>query len=212
PARVPAPAPVFSAEPFAWPDPVARASFDGAARVAVFGAGASPWTRPLTPARTATPTTRTTPAWQPQPAQAQQMNGHANVPLETPFGTQIKAPFGTPGATQGKAAPTTVERDTLQAARELADAGRLADAAAAIHAYLEQHAPHAEAFYLLGVLADANGDSNVARAQYRKAIYLDPQHPEALAHLATLLDLEGDRDGARLLMQRAARAQGSSRA
>ncbi|MBN3851427.1 chemotaxis protein CheR [Paraburkholderia sp. Ac-20342] len=212
PARVPAPAPVFSAEPFAWPDPVARASFDGAARVAVFGAGASPWTRPLTPARTATPTTRTTPAWQPQPAQAQQMNGHANVPLETPFGTQIKAPFGTPGATQGKAAPTTIERDTLQAARELADAGRLADAAAAIHAYLEQHAPHAEAFYLLGVLADANGDSNVARAQYRKAIYLDPQHPEALAHLATLLDLEGDRDGARLLMQRAARAQGSSRA
>ena len=102
--------------------------------------------------------------------------------------------------------------DTLRAAHTLADAGRLGEAAAALNAYLEQHAPHADAFYLLGVLADANGETDVARAQYRKAIYLDPRHTEALAHLATLLELEGDRDGARLLKQRALRAQGATRA
>jgi chemotaxis protein methyltransferase WspC len=108
-------------------------------------------------------------------------------------------------------APLNAARDTLQAAHALADAGRLAEAATIINAYLETHAPHADAFYLLGVLADANGESNVARAQYRKALYLDPQHTEALAHLATLLELEGDRAGARLLMQRATRAQGAPR-
>ncbi|EIF29362.1 methylase of chemotaxis methyl-accepting protein [Burkholderia sp. Ch1-1] len=108
-------------------------------------------------------------------------------------------------------APINAARDALQAARALADAGRLAQAESAITAYLAHHAPHADAFYLLGVLADANGDANLARGHYRKALYLDPQHAEALAHLATLLELEGDRDGARLLMQRASRAQGAQR-
>lgn len=108
-------------------------------------------------------------------------------------------------------AKTDTASDTLQTARALADAGRLAQAASAINAYLERHAPHAEAFYLLGVLADANGEANLARGHYRKALYLDPQHAEALAHLATLLELEGDRDGARLLKQRAERAQGAQR-
>jgi chemotaxis protein methyltransferase WspC len=118
----------------------------------------------------------------------------------------LNTPLTTPST-----APTAAARDTLQAAHALADAGRLAQAAAAINAYLELHPPHADAFYLLGVLADANGDSNLARGQYRKALYLDPQHAEALAHLATLLELEGDRDAARRLMQRATRAQGAPR-
>ncbi|MFM0741570.1 chemotaxis protein CheR [Paraburkholderia xenovorans] len=107
--------------------------------------------------------------------------------------------------------PASAALDTLQAAHALADAGRLSEAAAALTAYLEQHAPHADAFYLLGVLADASGETNRARGHYRKALYLDPQHAEALAHLATLLELEGDRGGARLLKQRASRAQGAQR-
>jgi chemotaxis protein methyltransferase WspC len=107
--------------------------------------------------------------------------------------------------------PANAAHDTLQAARALADAGRLTEAASAINVYLKQHAPHADAFYLLGVLADAGGDTNLARSHYRKALYLDPQHTEALAHLATLLELEGDRNGARLLMERASRARGAQR-
>lgn len=156
-----APLQVFSAEPFAWPDPVARAPFGGG----------SPQT--------------------PNPSQA------APQPHE----------FMSPQL----ASPTNAARDTLQAAHALANAGRLTEAANAINVYLEQHAPHADAFYLLGVLADASGDTNLARGQYRKALYLDPQHGEALAHLATLLELEGDRNGARLLMDRASRAQGAQR-
>ncbi|OLL33721.1 hypothetical protein BTH42_00120 [Burkholderia sp. SRS-W-2-2016] len=130
--------------------------------------------------------------------------------------TGIAAPNPTSNYTANAAnapnAPIAAARDTLRTAHQLADAGRLDEAAAAVNAYLQQHPPHADAFYLLGVLADANGETNIARGQYRKALYLDPQHAEALAHLATLLELEGDRDGARLLMQRASRAQGATRA
>jgi chemotaxis protein methyltransferase WspC len=156
-----APLQVFSAAPFAWPDPVARTPSSGI------------------------------PQHTPKPYKA------ASPPQE----------FAPPLV----ASPATAARDTLQAAHALADAGRLTEAANAINGYLEQHAPHADAFYLLGVLADASGDTNLARGHYRKALYLDPQHTEALAHLATLLELQGDRNGARLLMERASRAQGAQR-
>ena len=175
-----APAHAFSAEPFAWPDPVARAAFDGVTRSAPF-------------------------------------NGMTQSTLLDAFAPHSRKP-STPASSTHDAqppqipAPTNAARDTLRAAHSLADAGRLSEAAAAINAYLEHHAPHADAFYLLGVLADANGDTHLARGQYRKALYLDPQHAEALAHLAMLLELEGDRDGARRLMQRASRAQGATRA
>jgi chemotaxis protein methyltransferase WspC len=203
-ATVPAlaPAHAYSAEPFAWPDPVARGALDEVTRFA-----------PLDDIARAT---RLDGAAQ----STSFSNGLASHPGKRPMlaapahGAQLSRPNAlqhTPPNTPANA-PITAARDTLQAAHALADSGRLTEAAAAINAYLEQHAPHADAFYLLGVLADANGDTNLARGQYRKALYLDPQHAEALAHLATLLELEGDRDGARRLMQRALRAQGARRA
>jgi chemotaxis protein methyltransferase WspC len=219
-------APVFSAEPFAWPDPVARALFDDATHVAMVDATPPSWALPAVP----TPWAATAAALQPPLPQARRTGDDANARFDSALGTQTgtvspdpslntrpHAPFSAHDSTSAHArddalgnAPTTAARDTLRGARELADAGRLEQAAAAVNAYLEHHAPHADAFYLLGVLADASGDTHVARGQYRKALYLDPRHAEALAHLATLLELEGDRDGARLLMQRASRAQGVS--
>jgi chemotaxis protein methyltransferase WspC len=179
-----APAQVFSAEPFAWPDPVARTLLESVTQLAPSNGMGTPYSA------------------------SSSLNSFA--PLDARKSpTPAAAVYDPP--TQPIAAPTNAARDTLQAAHALADAGRLAEAATAINAYLEQHPPHTDAFYLLGVLADANGDTNLARSQYRKALYLDPQHTEALAHLATLLELEGDRTGARLLMQRASRAQGAPR-
>ena len=53
-------------------------------------------------------------------------------------------------------------------ARALADAGQLDAAASAAHAYLERHPSNADAYYLLGVIADARGEhQRVARSQYR---------------------------------------------
>ncbi|WCM19896.1 chemotaxis protein CheR [Paraburkholderia bryophila] len=184
-----APLQVFSAEPFAWPDPVARASINGAAPHAPFNGSAAGPATALNDATLYAPP-----------------HGHS-LPALKPM-TSVPTHHALPPTV---AAPTNAARDSLDAAHALANAGRLAEAATAINVYLEQHAPHADAFYLLGVLADANGETNLARGHYRKALYLDPQHTEALAHLATLLELEGDRNGARLLMQRASRTQGAPR-
>ncbi|MNV71246.1 putative biofilm formation methyltransferase WspC [compost metagenome] len=60
-------------------------------------------------------------------------------------------------------------------------------------------------YYWLGLLSDTEGDAQQALIHYRKALYLEPQHPEALVHLAALLAAQGDDAGARRLQERAAR-------
>ena len=55
------------------------------------------------------------------------------------------------------------------------------------------------------MLHDAAGRIADAHAAYRKAVYLDPGHEEALYHLAALLDSEGDASGAHRLRERAQR-------
>ncbi|WP_254220763.1 tetratricopeptide repeat protein [Burkholderia glumae] len=70
---------------------------------------------------------------------------------------------------------------------------------------LDEAGPSADAYYLLGLIADAQGQPG-AVAHYRKALYLAPTHREALTHLATLLDIAGDHEGARWLKERARRA------
>ncbi|WP_213229253.1 protein-glutamate O-methyltransferase CheR [Caballeronia sp. NK8] len=99
----------------------------------------------------------------------------------------------------------------LAHARELADAGQLDAAARAAHAYLNAHPSNADAYYLLGVIADARGEHHASRGHYRRALYLDPAHREALTHLAACLSLDGDESGARLLLARAGRVTGSTR-
>ncbi|AIO69495.1 CheR family methyltransferase [Burkholderia oklahomensis] len=94
----------------------------------------------------------------------------------------------------------------LDAARRLADAGAFDAAQQAVRASIDLSGPSADAFYLLGLIADAQGRGDEATDCYRKALYLEPSHYEALTHLATLLDIAGDRDGAQWLMQRARRA------
>jgi chemotaxis protein methyltransferase WspC len=54
-------------------------------------------------------------------------------------------------------------------------------------------------------LHDAAGRVREAAEHYRKALYLDPQHPEALVHLAVALQKQGDAHGAQRLFDRANR-------
>ena len=93
----------------------------------------------------------------------------------------------------------------------LANEGHSEQARAACERYLQQHAPDAQVFYWLGLLSDTAGDAASAVSHYRKALYLQPQHPEALAHLASLLASQGDLVGARRLQERAARRERSGR-
>ena len=81
------------------------------------------------------------------------------------------------------------------------------EAAAQCQAHIDAHGVSAEALYLQGLLQDAAGDARQAQAAYRKALYLEPTHREALLHLAALVASEGDHEGARRLQARAAREE-----
>jgi chemotaxis protein methyltransferase WspC len=87
----------------------------------------------------------------------------------------------------------------------MANEGKSAEARAACERYLTLYEPVAQVFYWLGLLSDLGGQTAEAQGLYRKALYLQPQHPEALAQLATLLASQGDTAGARRLQERAAR-------
>jgi chemotaxis protein methyltransferase WspC len=94
----------------------------------------------------------------------------------------------------------------LQVARQLADTGKVDEAAAICEAHLARHGPSAEAYYLLGLMKDASDDPE-AITLYRKALYLEPSHYEALVHVALWLEKVGDVTGARPFKRRAERAQ-----
>ena len=98
------------------------------------------------------------------------------------------------------------ENELLRQIGELADAGNSQQARAACERYLREFAPKAQVYYWLGLLSDTAGDAQQALGHYRKALYLEPQHRETLAHLAALLASQGDQAGARRLQARAARA------
>ena len=57
------------------------------------------------------------------------------------------------------------------------------------------------------LVRDAGGQFQDAARLYRKALYFDPDHAEALLHLALLTERSGDAEGASLLQNRARRAQ-----
>ncbi|MFV3403447.1 MULTISPECIES: CheR family methyltransferase [Pseudomonas] len=102
-------------------------------------------------------------------------------------------------------APRESEGQLLAAIAQAANGGDSRQARRDCERYLQQFAPKAQVYYWLGLLSDTEGDAAQAIIHYRKALYLDPQHPEALMHLAALLASQGDQSGARRLQARAAR-------
>jgi chemotaxis protein methyltransferase WspC len=93
----------------------------------------------------------------------------------------------------------------IEQARRLANQGKLVEALACCEQNLRSQPASAETFHLIGLLHDAAGRVREAAEHYRKALYLDPQHPEALVHLAVALQKEGDARGAQRLFDRANR-------
>ena len=93
----------------------------------------------------------------------------------------------------------------MEEARRLADKGRFDEAAEACEEHLRQHGPSAAAFYLLGLVHDASGRLADAERCYRKALYLDPAHGDTLAHLALLMDRQGQYADAEVMRNRARR-------
>lgn len=102
--------------------------------------------------------------------------------------------------------PTTAPTD-LAYARQLANQGRLGEAAEICEAHIREHGVSADAFYLLGLVRNAAGADSQAGEFYRKALYLEPNHYESLMQWASLSKRNGDRNHARLLLERAERVR-----
>ncbi|MVW89025.1 chemotaxis protein CheR [Pseudomonas sp. PB101] len=152
--------------------------------------------------RQATPDPEPLPAFVPAPLPVPQpLRKPAPAPVRSrPFASVVPLPSApkTPGS------DTTVLLANIAA---LANAGKSAEARAACESYLRSHEPVAQVFYWLGLLSDVAGNVLEAQGFYRKALYLEPQHPDALMHLAALLQAQGDAAGARRLQERAARSE-----
>ena len=101
-----------------------------------------------------------------------------------------------------------IKLDTGMAeASMLADQGRLVEAAKSCEEHIRRQGPSPQAFYLLGLICDTSGNLPEAAAHYRKALYLNPNHLESLAHLAFLLEKQGDIKGAKMLRNRVLRTE-----
>ena len=98
----------------------------------------------------------------------------------------------------------------LGVARELADKGELQKATKICEAYLDQHGPSAKAYFLLGIIHDADDDILQAEKLFRKALYLDPYHEEALFFLSLFAEQTGDIAEAKNLKRRIARLKNNT--
>jgi chemotaxis protein methyltransferase WspC len=72
---------------------------------------------------------------------------------------------------------------------------------------MHAHGPSAQAYVLLGLIHQAAGNPAQAEHCFGRALYLQPDHYEALVHLALLLEHRGETAMATVLRQRAQRAQ-----
>jgi chemotaxis protein methyltransferase WspC len=100
-----------------------------------------------------------------------------------------------------------IQTSNLETARRLADDGQLKEATVTCQTYLNQNPTSAEAYVLLGQLHQAKGHQEQAEQCFQKAIYLEPNHYEALIHLALLKEHQGDIAKAAVLRQRIQRLQ-----
>lgn len=140
-----------------------------------------------------------------QPMLAARSNTRADALVSVPKQRSSHAPR--PAVALADTPRMATAKNWIEEARQMADRGNLAGALAHCEMHMKQDTPSAQAFYLVGLLHDAAGRTQQACEQYRKALYLDPNHEEALVHLAMALRTGGDEHGAQRLLARAKRAQ-----
>ena len=141
----------------------------------------------------------------PKPSAAKSASAVKPIAATRPRAGAPARPAAPAPATPALAAEPDRQALSLAAIERSANGGRLGEAREAALAHLQQFGPSAEAFYHLGLILDAEGNALEAIQNYRKAIYLKPEHREALAHLALLLQRQGDGAGAKALNSRLGR-------
>jgi len=134
-----------------------------------------------------------------EPAPARARKGAA-APAPPAAARPVAKPAAVPAPSE---APSVAS--LLAQARTLADQGELAAAAATCHAVLASEPDSADAYFILGMVSECEKKIGVADDYWRRCVYLQPDHYEALCHLALLTEQAGDAAQAAALRQRAAR-------
>ena len=98
-----------------------------------------------------------------------------------------------------------VQRDLFDEAQRLADKGSLSSALDLCRSFLNDHPMHAGAHFLMGLIYEALDSREKAEECFNKAIYLDPNHSDALNHLSFIIENRGDMSWASHLRERAQR-------
>ena len=138
-----------------------------------------------------------------QPAAASQV---APLPPLRALRSVPQPPRPAPARTRPVSVPAaTPAANLLAEARLLADRGMLREAGEKCHAHLARAPEAAEAYYLLGLINELAGKMDLADDYWRRCIYLQPDHYEALCHLALLAERNGNHTAATTLKARAAR-------
>jgi chemotaxis protein methyltransferase WspC len=106
-------------------------------------------------------------------------------------GNQRAAPPPTPSPPARPPPPAEPARPDLAVAETLANQGRLEEAAALVETLLAR-GPAAPAYQLLGVIRLGQRRDDDAEVCFQRALYLDPNHRQALLHLALLADKRAD--------------------
>jgi chemotaxis protein methyltransferase WspC len=106
----------------------------------------------------------------------------------------VAVPEAKPGppAQEARKLEKGADATVLDRASSLADSGQYEAAKALVEEAIAGGQSNARAYFLLGMIAQAAGARDPAEAHYLKAIYLDPQHDEALLALALLARRKGD--------------------
>jgi chemotaxis protein methyltransferase WspC len=121
--------------------------------------------------------------------------------------SSAKRPRSKPARSKPTPAAPIEPRPDLASAQALADAGRLREALAACGELVSLGGASAGVYFLMGLIHGALGQPDEAAQSYRKAVYLEPEHPEALRHLALLAEKRGDSAGASRLQRRVRRTE-----
>jgi chemotaxis protein methyltransferase WspC len=123
---------------------------------------------------------------------------------------EVRAEARAPAPAAAKPAPVVTPPpapalgSAMSAARVLADSGKLAEARAACDALIRANPTDPDAFALLGVIHLAAGNEDAAHDAFGKALYLTPDHLEALSHMIGLCERRGNTARAAALRKRLA--------
>jgi chemotaxis protein methyltransferase WspC len=140
------------------------------------------------------------PAKAPAPRAARSIASPPSLPPPAPPRVTRASTAAGPGAS----APAPA-LDLLAEARRLADLGDVKAAETKCRDHLAQHPESAEAYFILGLLNELTNKPQMASDYWKRCIYLQPDHYEALCHLALLAEANNDAAGAAALKARAAR-------